>query len=177
MSQGNYNAPPPKSGGMSTLTIVLIIFGVLGLICVGACGACYYGVMFAGKAFIATAVAEATMINARQNQEIKDELGDPMTVESPKFEQKGETVIVTFDVKGSKATGKGYVEVTGADPNNPGNAKPSVATITLPSGKKVDVANPPATSPGDMPEMPDDADGVTIPETPGADTPDDSSNM
>src|SRR6476661_1385402 len=102
MSQGN---PPGKSGGMSTMTIVLIVFGVLGLVCVGACGACYMAAMSAGKAFGGAVMAELAMVNIRQDQAIKDELGDPLTTENAKMEIKGQTTVVDFDVKGPKGTG------------------------------------------------------------------------
>jgi hypothetical protein len=160
---------------MSTMTIVLIIFGVLGLICVGACGVCYYGVMSAGSTLGAAFVAEANMLTIRNHQEVKDELGEPMTVENPTMEQQGDKVIVRFDIKGSKGTGKAVVETIGKDPNN---AQPASVKVTLPSGKVVDGANPPPVNIPDS-EMPDDGD-ATLPETPETpeipETPD-STNM
>ena len=181
MSQGNYNAPPPKSGGMSTMTIVLIIFGVLGLICIGACGACYYAGQQLVQGVGGAVLAEVAMVNIRQDATVKAELGDDLTSENAKFSMQGQTSTVDFDVKGPKGTGKAHAEFTGADPNNPAaQAKPGTIRVTLPSGKTVDISTEPSInipdSP-DMPDMPDDGDGVTIPETPGTDTPDDSSNM
>jgi len=174
MSQGNY-APPPKSGGMSTMTIVLIIFGVLGLICVGACGVCGYTAMTAGKTFLATAVATATMADIQQHPEVKAELGEPLEVQNAKWEQTADTVTVSFDVKGSKNTGKAKVEIKGADPNNAANSKPSSVIVTLPSGKTIDASKPPMN----IPEMPEGTDGTDMPDLstpPDGTTPPDSTD-
>src|SRR4051794_9718858 len=116
MSQGNFNPPPAKSGGMSTLMIVLIVFGVLGLICVGACGVCSYGLMNAGKAFGGAVMAELVLPNIRQDDAVKQELGDNLSAENASLSVRGQTTVVDFDVKGAKGTGKAHVEFTGGDP-------------------------------------------------------------
>lgn len=180
MSQGNYNAPPPakSGGGMSTMMIVLIVLGVLGLVCVGACGVCSWGLMNAGKAFGGAVMAELAMVNIRQNAEVQGELGEDLTAENAKLDVRGQTTVVDFDVKGPNGTGKAHAEFAGGDPNNPtAPAKVNVIKVTLPSGKVVDVSTSTAPPTFDMPTdaMPDDAGDAG--ETDGSETPSDSTEM
>lgn len=175
MSQGNYNAPPPpkSGGGMSTVMIVLIIFGVLGLVCVGVCG---YGCYKAGDIatqFGGAVMAEIAMVNIRQDPSVLEELGGDLKAENAKLEAKGQVTVVDFDVKGSKNTGKAHAEFTGGDPNN---AKPGTIKVTLPSGKVVDVTlGPPMEETGIVPDMPDDGGGTDGTDASG--TPGDSNDM
>lgn len=177
MSQGNFNAPPPakSGGGMSTLMIVLIVLGVLGLICVGACGVCIYSTQSFVNAVGGGFLAEGTMTFIREDQAIKDELGEPLTQENGKFSMQGNTVVVDFDVKGPNGTGKAHAEFTGGNPNpQPGDPPPTPGkiTVTLPSGKVVDVSTDPPT-PESVPELPGGGDDTDI----GPGIPDDSLNM
>lgn len=178
MSQGNFNAPPPakSGGGMSTLMIVLIVLGILGLICVGACGVCIYG----AQSFVSTVgggfLADGTMPFIREDQAVKDELGEPLTQENATFSVQGNQVVVDFDVKGPNGTAKAHAEFAGGNPNpQPGDPppKPGKITVTLPSGKVVDVSTDPPT-PESVSEMPDDTGDA---ETDGSGIPDESLDM
>jgi hypothetical protein len=159
--------------------IVLIIFAVLGLICVGACGACWY----IGQSVVTAAggmvFAEGSMGFIRQDQAVKDELGEPLTQENAKWAMQGNKIVADFDVKGPKGTGKGHAEFEGADPNpQPGQApKPGKITVTLPSGKVVDVSlQPKVEFQNPPPDMPDEAgDGTDA--TDAGTAPDDSTEM
>lgn len=178
MSQGNFNAPPAKSGGGNTLMIVLVIFAVLGLICVGACGACYYGAQSLVTAVGGGVFAETSMAFIRDDQGVKDELGEPLAQENAKFVTRGNTIVVDFDVKGPRGTGKGHSEFSVADSNAaPGNPpKPGTITVTLPSGKTVNVSTTPRVDfQNEIPEMPDEGgtdptDSGDVPGTPGDST-------
>jgi len=180
MSQGNFNAPPPakSGGGMSTMMIVLIVLGVLGLVCVGACGVCSWGLMNAGKAIGGAVMAELAMLNIRQDAAVTDELGSDLTAENAKLDVRGGTTVVDFDVKGSKATGKAHAEFSGSDPNNPAApAKVNQIKVTLPSGKVVDVSlTPKFDMQNQPPEMLDDAGNTDSTDTTDA-TPGDSTEM
>jgi hypothetical protein len=179
MSQGNFNAPPPAKSGGNTMMIVLIVIGVLGLICVGACGACYYAINRGVTALGGMAFAEGSLVFIREDQQVKDELGEPLTQENAKWAMQGNKIVADFDVKGPKGVGKGHAEFEGADPNQqPGQQpKPGVITVTLPSGKVVNVSTTPKVE-FNEPVMPDEAgdtDGTDA--TDAGITPGDSTNM
>jgi hypothetical protein len=89
---------------------------------------------------------------------------------------QGNKIVADFDVKGPKGTGKGHAEFEGADPNpQPGQPpKPGVITVTLPSGKVVNVSTTPKVE-FNEPVMPDDAGDTDA--TDAGTTPDDSTDM
>jgi hypothetical protein len=178
MSQGNFGAPPPAKSGGNTMMIVLIVIAVLGLICAGACGACYYAINQGVTALGGMAFAEGSLVFIREDQQVKDELGEPLTQENAKWTMQGNRIVADFDVKGPKGTGKGHAEFEGGDPNQqPGQQpKPGKITVTLPSGKVVDISTEPNVEfqnpPIDMPDESGDGTDAT-----DAGTPDDSTDM
>lgn len=155
MSQGNYNAPPPKSGGMSTVMIVLIIFAVLGLICVGACGFCIYSAQQFGNSALKMGAAQ---LRIEGNQQIEDKFGTPL---QPALPSASTATSVDYDLSGPKGKGKVHAEFkTGGD----GMPEPTVIKVTAPDGTVIDALAPPPVESPAVPdgEMPDDA-GATDP--------------
>jgi hypothetical protein len=109
--------------------------------------------MSGGKAFAGAIMAAGGVAAMQEHPEVTDELGTPLTAENANFQVNGNTITVDFDVKGPKGTGKGHMEATSSDPNNPQAAKPGVIRVTLPSGKVIDATNPPANTPNIEPPM------------------------
>lgn len=156
------------------MMIVLIVVAVLGLICAGACGACYFGMQSLVTAAGGMVFAETSMVFVREDDAIKAELGEPLTQENAKFKMEGNKIVVDFDVKGPNGTGKGHAEFAGDNPNpQPGQQpKPGTIKVTLPSGKVVDVSTEPKVEVGDpSADMPSE-DGDAADATDGADATD-----
>lgn len=123
MSQ-SYGNPPPAGqssggGGMSVLMIVLIVLAVLGLICVGLCGACVYAGSQAINEGINVGVTAMIKPEAElaieRDETIKAKLGEPLTFGA---ETKNENVNLggnsaSFDFDVSGPNGKGTVHVEG----------------------------------------------------------------
>jgi hypothetical protein len=68
-----YGAGPPPKKGMSTLTIVLIIFGVLAVLGLGTCAVCV-GVVSHETKMVANAIREGGALLIESPPEVKDAL-------------------------------------------------------------------------------------------------------
>jgi len=163
MSQGT---APAKSGGMSTMTIVLVIFGVLGLICVGACGVCGYSTYRLGQSAIRMGAAQ---IHVQTNAQVQDKFGTPL---EPALPSATTETSVDYDLSGPKGKGKVHAEFkTGAD----GLPEATVVKVTAPDGTVIDALAPPAES-NVVPEMPDGTDTPDLSTPPDGTTPPDSTD-
>jgi hypothetical protein len=156
---GQYDPPPPKSGGTSVLKIVLIVLAVLILGCGGLCAGCLVIAKKAGTAFkasleeglqsmqLAVVFAQATEA-VKENAAVVERLGEPITPadsdEGIKWPYKrqgvgelnpaGETL--QFDVKGPK--GKGIVTAL-AKPDSEGLYKATKITVMFDDASSIEV--------------------------------------
>lgn len=163
MSQGPYQnqmppagQPPKSGGGMSTLLIVLLVLGVLGLVCCGVCGGfTYWGAKVGSQTLI-----DPVMRKIQADQQVKDALGEPLTSGFPsnmKIENTDGTV--DFEVTGPKGKAPVHAELT-AGPNG---FEPKVIKVTLPDGQVVDV--PVANDPTNLNfDLGPDAGGIPMEE-------------
>jgi hypothetical protein len=124
---GQFDPPPPKSGGTSVLKIVLIVLAVMLVVCGGLCAGCLVIVNKAGTAFkaglesiqLSPAYAKA-LESAQENEAVVARLGEPITTDvgeniqwpykrqgQGNLNPAGETL--QFDIKGPK--GKAVVTV------------------------------------------------------------------
>ena len=132
---------------MSTFMIVLLVFGVLGLVCCGGCiGSCYLAGSAAGPAALMGAVIPAI----QGSPQVQEKFGTPVQPvsmpTSPKVDfTQGATSSVDFDISGPKGKGKVHAEVTMTA--NGFDAK--VIKITAPDGSSFDISGgkSPPTSP------------------------------
>jgi hypothetical protein len=105
---------PQKSGGSSTLKIVLIVLGVLGVLCCGGIGAAvYFGAGYLNE-MMATVVSDAV----KTSPEVKAEIGEVESITinyegiAEEQEASGEAGVLVYDVKGSTGEGKALAKVT-----------------------------------------------------------------
>src|SRR2546423_314163 len=99
MSQGPYAAPPQRSGGggMTVLVIVLVVFGVIGLACIGVCALGILGFRTAvdnapklaenigksvGDAMMAATMQLQAAGAVQANPQVKEKLGEPLNMEA-----------------------------------------------------------------------------------------------
>lgn len=173
MSQGPYYQPPPSSGGGKTvLIVVLVVFGVLGLLCLGVCGLGFYGVQQAGKvagefgdALLAGFVQAQAHSAVMTNTTVKEKLGEPLefaSASSPPDTSAG-AMSSDFEVKGPK--GKGIVHLEAQREGE--NWKIKVLQVRFSDGSVVDV------DPNVAPVFPDTSstyespDSIEMEEEPG----------
>jgi hypothetical protein len=123
--------PPPRKPGMSTMTIVLIVLGVVFLLCCGACGTCFY--FGSGDAL---QVRDEVMNKVNTNTAVKDALGEPLTPNYPhKINMQNAHRDIEFEISGPK--GKATVHAAGE--KGPNGFEASVITVTPSGGKAIDV--------------------------------------
>ena len=132
------SSPPPQKSGMSTLMIVLIVFGLIFLLCCGGCvGSCY----FAGRAAGPVALMGAVLPRVQSNPEVVEKLGSPVEPASlptsPNADlSQGATSSVDFDISGPKGKGKVHAEVT----MTPNGFDAKVIRVTAPDGSTINVS-------------------------------------
>jgi len=117
---------PNKSGGMSTVMIVLIVLGVLFLLCAGICGGCVYlGVKEGGHQLTELIVLSDPAGNAQReiqaSMEATDKYGTPINFGPPMREgnTKGEInladVQFAMTVEGNGNKGTAHVKAKQVD--------------------------------------------------------------
>jgi hypothetical protein len=118
--------------------IVLIVFGLLGLLCCGGClGTCY----FAGRAAGPVALMGGVLPHVQTNPQVIEKLGSPVQPAgmptSPNADlSQGATSAVDFEISGPKGKGKVHAEVT----MTPNGFDPKVITVTGPDGSVINVS-------------------------------------
>lgn len=129
---------PPKKSGMSTVMIVLIVFGLIFLLCCGGCiGTCY----FAGQAAGPVALMGAVLPRVQTSPEVIEKFGSPVEPAglptSPNANlSQGATSSVDFDISGPKGKGTVHAEVT----LTPNGFDAKVITVTAPDGSTINVS-------------------------------------
>jgi len=114
--------------------IVLIVFGLLGLVCCGGCVGCVY---FGGQGAIGLGLMEGAMQRIRTNQQVSDKFGGTPTATytaSKLSLQEGSTSTVDFELSGPKGKGKCHAEFKTNDP------EPTLIRVTAPDGSVIDVS-------------------------------------
>lgn len=163
-SQFGPSAPAPqKSGGGSVLMIILIVCGVLLLLCAGICGGCAF--MFGSfatevnSAVELSAVQNAALAAIRNDQQVKDKLGEPLPefvvpIREKSGELKPEGENFHFDLQGPKGTAKVLCSATKED----GTWKVTAITVQTSDGATFTVPPPEPTGDVqfDMPETTDE---------------------
>jgi hypothetical protein len=153
-------SPPQKSGGGSVLTIILIVFGVLLLLCAGACGGCVYLTQSAVKSGAAwvelSPVMSASLLEVQGNQQVIDKLGEPIEItaiptRTGSGELKSANEDFQFELKGPKGTAK----VKGSATKDAGTWKVTAITVQTSDGATFNVPPPAATGPDVNFTMPD----------------------
>lgn len=156
---GQFDPPPPKSGGNSTLKIVLIVLAVLILGCGGLCAGCLVIANKAGTAFKATleeglqsmqlaVVYTQALESVKENTAVVERLGEPITpadsgegIKLP-YKRQGEGQLnpagetLQFDVKGPK--GKGIVTAL-AKPDSQGLYRATKITVMFEDASSIEV--------------------------------------
>jgi len=123
---------------MSTMMIVLIIFGVLGLLCCGICGGClYFGANSAGP----LAYMGAVLPKIQTDPTVQEKFGSPiqplgMPSGSKLDLSPGAKSTVEFEISGPKGKGKVHAEVT----NTPNGIEPAKIEVTAPDGTVINVS-------------------------------------
>ena len=174
MSQGPYNQPPPSSGGGKTvLIVVLVVFGVLGLLCLGVCGLGIYGVQQAGKvagefgdAFLAGMVQVQAHSAVMMNPTVKDKLGEPLEFgsdSSPPPNTNAGTMTSDLEVKGPK--GKGIVHFEAQREGE--NWKIRVLQVRFSDGSVLDVDPNVAPVFPESPSINENPNSPAMPDEPG----------
>jgi Cytochrome oxidase complex assembly protein 1 len=161
-SQFSPSTPPTQSSsGRSILLILLIVFGVLLLSCVGVCGGIALWTRSAiksGAAWIEmTPVMSAAMSATQSDPQVIDKLGEPIEPTSiPTRTGRGELTSnedFQFELKGPKGTAK----VKGSATKEVGTWKVTALTVQTSDGATFNVPPPAATGPDvkfDMPDVP-----------------------
>jgi cytochrome oxidase complex assembly protein 1 len=126
MSQGPYTGPPQRSGGgAGTVIVVLLVFAVLGLLCLGLCGfGMFWGVRQAsdvatnladqfGDAMQATLLKVQADMSVQADARVTEKLGQPLSFGEPTGENMNlpaGTIVFDSDVSGTKAKATMHVE-------------------------------------------------------------------
>jgi len=154
MSQAPYGNPPPSSGGGNTLMIILVVVVVLGLICAGICGGCYWAVNTAinegGKAVTVLVLGTQAQMAVQQNDEVKAKLGEPLSFSEVKNQKiTAASSEFDFDVTGPQGTATVHVQAS----QTPSGPEIKVLQVKFADGTTVDVDPKVQFSPDvDMPE-------------------------
>ncbi len=160
-SQFGPSTPSPQgSSGRTILVIVLIVCGVLLLSCAGICGGC---AMFFNRAatevtaaIALTPVQNAALEAVRDDQQVKDKLGEPLP-EVFAYEREGSGELkpanenFSFNLEGPKGSAKVLCSATQVD----GVWKLTAITVQTDDGATFNVPPPAATAPDVQFEMPD----------------------
>ena len=173
---GQYDPPPPKSGGTSVLKIVLIVLAVLIIGCGGLCAGCLVIAKRAGTAFKASleeglqsvqlaVVYGQAMESVKSDASVVERLGEPITPadegEGVKWPYKREGTgelnsageKLQFDVKGPK--GKGIVTAL-AEPDSEGLYRAVKITVMFDDASSIEV--PLKAGPAEDKPLPEKAD-------------------
>jgi hypothetical protein len=130
--------PPPKKSGLSTFMIVLLVFGVIGLVC---CGGCIIVGWMAGRTAGPAALMGAVLPAVEGSPQVQEKFGSPIQPislpTSPKVDfTPGATSSVDFEISGPKGRGKVHAEVT----MTPNSFEAKVIQVTAPDGSTFNIS-------------------------------------